>query len=110
LAILVIVPFTNGIEPVLRSLGGQLTATLFCDEADPLAPDILPLLTEIAGRVILNGVPTGVEVNSASQHGGPWPACSDSRFSAVGPSALLRFVRPVAYQNVPRHLLPEALR
>lgn len=110
LAIFVTLPSTDEIEPVLRSLGGQLTATLFCDETDPLAPDLFPLLTEIAGRVIVNGVPTGVEVNSASQHGGPWPACSDSRFSAVGSSALLRFVRPVAYQNVPRHLLPEALR
>lgn len=110
LAIIVTLPSPDEIEPVLRSLGGQLTATLFCDPADPLAPDLLPFLSEIAGRVILNGVPTGVEVNSASQHGGPWPACSDSRFSAVGPSALLRFVRPVAYQNVPAHLLPEALR
>jgi len=110
LAILVTVPYTDGIEPVLRSLGGQLTAALFCDPTDPLAPELLPSLTEIAGRVIVNGVPTGVEVNSASQHGGPWPACSDSRFSAVGPSALLRFVRPVAYQNVPQHFLPEALR
>lgn len=110
LAILVTLSSTDEIESVLRSLGGQLTATLFCDEADPLAPELLPFLSEIAGRVIVNGVPTGVEVNSASQHGGPWPACSDSRFSAVGPSALLRFVRPVAYQNVPQHLLPEALR
>ena len=110
LAIFVVLPSTDEIENVLRSLGGQLTATLFCDETDPLAPDLLPFLTEIAGRVIVNGVPTGVEVNSSSQHGGPWPACSDSRFSAVGPSALLRFVRPVAYQNVPAHLLPQALR
>jgi NADP-dependent aldehyde dehydrogenase len=110
LAIFVTLSSVDQIEPVLRSLGGQLTASLFADDADAAAKELLPLLSEIAGRVIVNGVPTGVEVNSAIQHGGPWPACSDSRFSAVGPSALLRFVRPVAYQNVPGHWLPEVLR
>jgi len=94
------------IEPLLRSLGGQLTASLFTSEGDPFAADLLPVLEEIAGRLVLNGMPTGVEVNSASQHGGPGPASSDSRFSAVGPAALLRFVRPVAYQNFPASLLP----
>ncbi|WAC18163.1 aldehyde dehydrogenase (NADP(+)) [Luteolibacter sp. SL250] len=95
------------IQHILHVLGGQLTATLFTADNDPEAVELIPLLEETAGRVILNGVPTGVEVNSAIQHGGPWPACSDSRFSAVGPSALLRFVRPVAYQNFPAGLLPD---
>ena len=90
---------------VLRALGGQLTATLFCGDGDPAALELAPLLAEIAGRVVFNRVPTGVEVNSAIQHGGPWPACSDSRFSAVGPAALLRFVRPVALQNFPPALV-----
>jgi len=92
---------TDAIEPILRSLSGQLTASVFCNDDDATAASLLPLLGEIAGRVVFNGVPTGVEVNAAIQHGGPWPACSDSRFSAVGPDALLRFVRPVAWQNLP---------
>ncbi len=107
LAIVVTCSSQDETEAVLRALGGQLTASLFSRPDDPEAQEILPLLEEIAGRLIVNGVPTGVEVNSAIQHGGPWPACSDSRFSAVGPSALLRFVRPVAYQNFPGGLLPD---
>ncbi len=98
------------IRDVLHVLEGQLTASLFTSEDDPAAAALLPSLEDAAGRVIVNGVPTGVEVNSAIQHGGPWPACSDSRFSAVGPSAVLRFVRPVAYQNFPTALLPDFLR
>ncbi|RYD32952.1 MAG: aldehyde dehydrogenase (NADP(+)) [Verrucomicrobiaceae bacterium] len=98
------------IYDILRALGGQITASLFTAEDDPTAASLLPLLEESAGRLIVNGVPTGVEVNSAIQHGGPWPACSDSRFSAVGPTALLRFVRPVSYQNFPAALLPDFLR
>lgn len=98
------------IETILRSIGGQLTASIFAGENDPLAEAILPLLEECSGRIIANGVPTGVEVNAAMQHGGPWPASSDSRFTAVGPAALLRFVRPVSYQNFPETLLPDYLR
>jgi alpha-ketoglutaric semialdehyde dehydrogenase len=105
----IIVTWSNldEVRDVLRCLGGQLTSCLLTREDDPDAMDLIPLLEEGAGRVIVNGVPTGVEVNSAIQHGGPWPACSDPRFSAVGPNALLRFVRPVAYQNFPAALLPD---
>ncbi len=60
--------------------------------------------------MIVNGFPTGVEVCQAMQHGGPWPASSDSRFTSVGSAALERFVRPVCYQDVPDALLPPALR
>ncbi|MEI6655729.1 MAG: aldehyde dehydrogenase (NADP(+)) [Verrucomicrobiota bacterium] len=97
------------IDAVLHSLGGQLTASVFA-EPDELAPELLDSLVQIAGRVIVNGVPTGVEVCTASNHGGPWPATTDSRFTAVGPTAYLRFVRPVAYQNTPDHLLPPVLQ
>lgn len=97
------------IEPVLRSLGGQLTASVFAEPGE-LAPNMLEILADIAGRVIVNGVPTGVEVCSAINHGGPWPATSDSRFTSVGPAACLRFVRPLAYQNTPDPLLPPALQ
>jgi alpha-ketoglutaric semialdehyde dehydrogenase len=97
------------IEAVLRALGGQLTAAVFANPGE-LAPGLLDCLAEIAGRVIVNGVPTGVEVCNAINHGGPWPSTTDSRFTAVGPAAYLRFVRPVAYQNTPDALLPPALQ
>ncbi|MBM4059370.1 MAG: aldehyde dehydrogenase (NADP(+)), partial [Planctomycetes bacterium] len=63
-----------------------------------------------AGRLIVNGYPTGVEVGHAMQHGGPWPATSDPRFTSVGAAALERFIRPVCYQDVPDGMLPAALQ
>jgi NADP-dependent aldehyde dehydrogenase len=65
---------------------------------------------EKAGRLIINGVPTGVEVCPAMQHGGPFPATTDTRFSSVGADAIKRFVRPVSFQNFPDSLLPEELK
>jgi alpha-ketoglutaric semialdehyde dehydrogenase len=96
-------------QRVLRVLGGQLTASVFGGETE-IDRGLLDDLTESAGRVVANGVPTGVEVCDAIQHGGPWPAASDSRFGSVGPRAFLRFVRPVAFQNLPDALLPAALQ
>jgi len=43
-------------------------------------------------------------------HGGPFPATTDSRSTSVGTGAILRFVRPVAYQNFPQQLLPDAIK
>ena len=62
------------------------------------------------GRLIYQGVPTGVEVCHSMHHGGPWPATSDSRFTSVGFDSIYRFLRPVAYQNVPSELLPSELK
>ena len=62
------------------------------------------------GRIIINQYPTGVEVCPSMHHGGPYPASSDSRFTAVGIHAIDRWVRPVSYQNWPHHLLPDALK
>lgn len=70
----------------------------------------MELLATRAGRLIVNGWPTGVEVCTAMQHGGPWPATSDARFTSVGTAALERFIRPVCYQDVPQSLLPAALQ
>lgn len=109
-AVMVRYASADEIPSVLRALGGQLTASVFGATDEIRSSRLLELLPEIAGRVIVNGVPTGVEVGSAMQHGGPWPASSDSRFTAVGSAALLRFVRPVAFQNVPDSLLPPALQ
>ncbi|SNT05580.1 aldehyde dehydrogenase (NADP(+)) [Pseudomonas segetis] len=95
----------------LHSLHGQLTATLIADEADlHNAGDLLAVLEQKAGRLLLNGYPTGVEVCDSMVHGGPYPATSDSRGTSVGTLAIDRFLRPVCYQNCPDALLPQALQ
>jgi alpha-ketoglutaric semialdehyde dehydrogenase len=73
--------------------------------ADDLAAagPLLALLEQKAGRLLVNGFPTGVEVSPAMNHGGPSPATSDTRYTSVGTAALLRFARPVCYQNFPEH-------
>ncbi len=93
-----------------RRLPGQLTATVHGDEDDPVAPELLGVLAAHAGRVIWNGWPTGVSVTWAMQHGGGWPATTASVHTSVGPTALRRFVAPVAFQDVPAALLPAAVR
>lgn len=94
-----------------RRLKGHLTATVHATEQDLVEyPELVPLLARKAGRVVLNGVPTGVEVSHAMQHGGPWPATTDPRATSVGTAAILRFVRPVSFQDVPPTLLPDELR
>ncbi|MHC1479579.1 aldehyde dehydrogenase (NADP(+)) [Frateuria aurantia] len=92
------------------ALEGQLTATLHLDPADEaLAAKLLPELELKAGRILVNGWPTGVEVCHAMVHGGPFPATSDSRTTSVGTLAIKRFLRPVCYQDLPAALLPEAI-
>ncbi|GLJ81263.1 aldehyde dehydrogenase (NADP(+)) [Microbacterium imperiale] len=91
-------------------LDGQLTATLVADDSDEVARDLLPVLATKAGRVLWNQWPTGVSVTWAQQHGGPYPATTAVGTTSVGTAAMTRFLRPVAYQNVPDALLPEALR
>lgn len=95
----------------LSSMNGQLTAALIADEADFAEfADVVPVLEEKAGRLLLNGYPTGVEVCEAMVHGGPYPATSDARGTSVGTLAIDRYLRPVCYQNYPQSLLPEALK
>jgi NADP-dependent aldehyde dehydrogenase len=99
------------IRKVTEHLEGQLTATLHLDEADlPSARALLPVLERKAGRLLVNGWPTGVEVCDAMVHGGPFPATSDARTTSVGTAAIQRFLRPVCYQDFPDSLLPAALR
>lgn len=94
-----------------RRLRGHLTATVHATERDLAAYGaLLPILARKAGRVVLNGVPTGVEVTHAMHHGGPWPATTDPRATSVGTAAILRFARPVSFQDVPDGALPEELR
>ncbi|WP_423358418.1 aldehyde dehydrogenase (NADP(+)) [Pseudomonas citronellolis] len=99
------------VRQVAEHLEGQLTATLHLDEADlDSARALLPTLERKAGRLLVNGWPTGVEVCDAMVHGGPFPATSDTRTTSVGTAAILRFLRPVCYQDFPDALLPAALR
>jgi alpha-ketoglutaric semialdehyde dehydrogenase len=99
------------LEQVVDSLQGQLTATVMAEKEElPAYKSITDKLVNLAGRVILNGPPTGVEVGNAIQHGGPFPATSDSRFTSVGTSSIKRFVRPVCWQNWSEDLLPDELK
>lgn len=99
------------LQQLADNLEGQLTATVHATESDLAgAQDLLAILERKAGRVLLNGFPTGVEVCHAMQHGGPYPASSDSRFTSVGTAALRRWVRPVCYQNFPANTLPPELQ
>jgi alpha-ketoglutaric semialdehyde dehydrogenase len=101
----------ESLVPRLADLEGQLTATVHAVSADAGdAAKVLPVLELRAGRILFNGWPTGVEVGHAMVHGGPFPATSDSRSTSVGSLAIERFQRPVAYQDVPAGLLPEAVR
>lgn len=96
--------------PRLAGLEGQLTATVHATDADTeAAAALLPVLETRVGRILFNGWPTGVEVGHAMVHGGPFPATSDSRTTSVGSLAIERFQRPVAYQDVPAALLPDAV-
>lgn len=95
---------------VLENLEGQLTATLQMDDEDiDHARALLPVLERRAGRILVNGYPTGVEVSDAMVHGGPFPATSDARSTSVGTLAIRRFLRPVCYQDFPAALLPAPL-
>lgn len=96
---------------VARSMEGQLTCTLMATPNDMKNHhDLIEDIKLISGRFIINGVPTGVEVCLSMQHGGPFPATTDGRFSSVGGDAVKRFVRPLAFQNWPDELLPVELR
>lgn len=102
---------TSQLLEVARAAEGQLTATVHASGADQeLAAQLLPILERTAGRILFNGWPTGVEVVASMVHGGPFPATTDSRTTSVGTLAMDRFLRPVAYQDVPDELLPAPVR
>src|SRR6476646_6199970 len=95
----------------LQTCFKQLTASIWAVEEDmELAKELATILELKAGRVIMNNVPTGVEVTHAMVHGGPFPATTDARTTSVGSAAIYRFTRPVCYQNFSDNLLPDALR
>jgi 2,5-dioxopentanoate dehydrogenase len=99
------------LKAAIAKIPGQLTCTIIADEQDLINhSDVIDLVMERAGRVIINGVPTGVEVCPSMHHGGPYPSTTDSRFTSVGTDAIKRWVRPVSFQNFPDSLLPDELK
>ncbi|GAA1853714.1 aldehyde dehydrogenase (NADP(+)) [Brevibacterium marinum] len=92
-----------------RAYTGQLTASLQAQGHETVLPDLLDTLAEVAGRLLFNQWPTGVSVTYAQQHGGPYPASTAGGSTSVGTAAIERFLRPVAYQGMPEHLLPAEL-
>ena len=99
------------LEEVIAGLEGQLTGTIVGEQEEMSAyVELIDALQNRVGRLIYNGVPTGVEVCASMQHGGPYPSSTDSRFTAVGIHSIKRWVRPVSYQDWPDHLLPDALK
>jgi alpha-ketoglutaric semialdehyde dehydrogenase len=94
-----------------RKLSGHLTATVHGTDKDLLAyKDLIDILEQKVGRVVINGFPTGVEVCHAMVHGGPYPSTTDGRSTSVGTAAIHRFTRPVCYQGLPAALLPAELK
>jgi len=110
-SVLIRCPDVDTMKQIIEDLEGQLTITLQMDPEDmEYARALLPALERKAGRLLVNGFPTGVEVAHAMVHGGPFPATSDGRTTSVGSLAIQRFLRPVCYQDFPADLLPAVLR
>lgn len=99
------------LEQVVSELEGQLTGTIISDNGEEASfTSLINILQTKVGRLVFNGVPTGVEVSSSMNHGGPYPASTDSRFTAVGVHSIKRWVRPISFQNWPNALLPQELQ
>lgn len=110
-AIMVVYDSIGELEKVAVQLKGQLTCTVWGSSKELSDNNtFLNLIEERCGRLLFKGVPTGVEVGHAMQHGGPYPATTDSRGTSVGSFAIKRFARPIAFQDMPEALLPEELR
>jgi alpha-ketoglutaric semialdehyde dehydrogenase len=93
---------------IARSIQGQLTCTIHMDDCDSdHAKTLMPLIERKAGRILINGFPTGVEVADSMVHGGPYPASTNFGATSVGTLSIRRFLRPVCYQNAPDNLLPQ---
>ncbi len=110
-AIVVVCDTARQLVEAAASIQGSLTGTIWASTADAaLARSLAGVLEQRVGRIVYNGVPTGVEVCAAMVHGGPWPATNQAHTTAVGPYAIQRWCRPVCYQNAPETMLPPELR
>lgn len=109
--VIVVYEHSDELTKIADYIHGQLTCSIFGTSEDlEEHRSLIDRLSNKCGRINFNSFPTGVQVDFAMQHGGPYPASTDSRFTAVGPDAIKRFVRPVTYQNCPDQLLPEELQ
>lgn len=109
--LLVMCESADKMAAVAASLHGQLTGTLVATENDLIQNDtVVKNLQQKVGRILFNGVPTGVEVCPAMHHGGPYPASTDAKFTSVGTGAISRFTRPISLQSWPDTQLPAALQ
>jgi len=96
---------------VTKHLEGQLTCTIMASENElKQNEELVYAIENICGRIILNGVPTGVEVCLSMHHGGPFPSTTDGRYSSVGADGIKRFARPLSFQNWSNELLPDELK
>ncbi len=110
-AMLVVAENMEELQAVTAVLSGQLTVTIMAEREElSLHAPLIRQVSQLAGRIVYNGVPTGVEVCAAMQHGGPFPASTDSRFTSVGTAAIYRFARPMAWQNCADEWLPGELQ
>jgi NADP-dependent aldehyde dehydrogenase len=97
-------------KTVMAAPGGSLVHTLWGAETEsPLARCLVQASLQLAGRIVFEGVPTGVAVTGAQQHGGPWPSSTSPSTTSVGHRACERFLRPVALQQAPSWLLAQHL-
>jgi NADP-dependent aldehyde dehydrogenase len=98
------------LSAIQNALGGNLTTTLYGEPGDPWIHGSIDLAAQLSGRVVFGGVPTGVAVDPAMHHGGPYPASSSAMFTSVGTGAVRRFLVPTAFQDMPDELLPPSLQ
>ena len=102
---------SHQLEKIISQLEGQLTGTIIAENDEIVSHSkIIEALQNRVGRIIYNGVPTGVEVSPSMVHGGPYPSSTDSRFTAVGINSIKRWVRPFSFQDWPNSLLPDELK
>ena len=99
------------LETIVTKLEGQLTGTVIAEDDEVGGySNVIDALQNRVGRIIYNGVPTGVEVCPSMVHGGPYPSSTDSRFTAVGIHSIKRWVRPFSFQDWPNSILPSELK
>lgn len=111
LGVVVVVKDIEQMTEIAKQLKGQLTCTIHMDEGDTdSANTLVPVIERKAGRLLVNGFPTGVEVSDTMVHGGPYPASTNFGATSVGTMAIRRFLRPVCYQNFPDAILPTDLK
>ena len=101
----------NQLKDLVKIIPGQLTETILShqDDHSKLVPLVAQLKNKV-GRLLFEGVPTGVAVNQAMQHGGPYPASTDGRYTSIGTDAIFRWLRPITFQDCPNTLLPLILQ